>query len=105
MAMIGLVELWGDENLIPFMWSYLKALKKDDPWETRNLMLKLATLLQNEEAVELIEEFKTGINWFPEKTAQIEQERMATLQRFIETIERSGAPRIIEIKNEPGTQR
>ena len=103
MTMIELVELWGDENLIPFMWSYLKAFKKDYPWETENLMRELATLLKNQEALGLIEKFESGIYTDPEKEAQRELERKAILQKFIQAIERAGPPRIVEINNEPET--
>jgi len=68
-------------------------------------MRELATLLKNQQALELIEKFEDPIDKDPEKEAQREWGRRATLQRFIETIERSGAPRIVEINNEPETRR
>jgi hypothetical protein len=103
MELIELVEFWGDDNLVPFLWSYLKAFKKDDSWEIKNLMRKLATLLKNQEALELIDKFNISIykRWLNE--AQVMQEGKAILQQFIEAIERSGAPRIVEINNEPET--
>jgi hypothetical protein len=101
MDLIELVELWGDENLVPFMWSYLKASKKDYPWETVNLMRELATLLKNQEAMELTEKFKSVIYPNPESEAQKEQENKATLEKFIGAIERAGAPRTVDINNEP----
>ena len=103
MELIELVEFWGDDNMVPFLWSYLKAFKKDDSWEINNLMRKLATLLKNQEALELIDKFNISIykRWLNE--AQVMQEGKAILQQFIEAIERSGAPRIVEINNEPET--
>jgi hypothetical protein len=101
MDLIELVELWGDDNLVPFMWSYLKASKKDFLWETHTLMRKLATLLKNREALNLIEKFESGIYSNQEEEAQREQERRAILQQFIEAIEHSGPPRTVEINNEP----
>jgi hypothetical protein len=101
MDLIKLVESWGDENLVPFMWSYLKASKKDSPWETRDLMRELATLLKNQEAMELTEKFEGVIYSNPEREAQREHENKAILQKFIEAIERTGAPRTVEINNEP----
>ncbi len=101
--LIELVELWGDDNLVPFMWSYLKASRKDFPWDTRDLMLKIAILLKNQEALELTEKFESGIATDPEKEAKLEQERKAILQQFIEIIERAGPPRIVEINDEPET--
>jgi hypothetical protein len=101
MDLIELVEKWGDENLVPFMWSYLKAFRKDYPWETEDLMRKLATLLKNREALGLIEKFESAIYTNPEEEAQKEQERKAILQQFIEAIERAGPPRTVEINNEP----
>jgi hypothetical protein len=101
MDLIKLVESWGDENLVPFMWSYLKASKKDSPWETNDLMRELATLLKNQEASELTEKFESAIYTNSLDEAQREQERKAILQQFIEAIERTGAPRTVEINNEP----
>jgi hypothetical protein len=101
MDLIELVELWGDENLVPFMWSYLKASKKDFPWETEGLMRKLATLQKNQEALELAEKFESAIYTNSQEEAQSAQERKAILQKFIEAIERAGAPRTVEINNEP----
>lgn len=103
MELIQLVELLGDENLVPFMWSYLKAFKKDHPWETNALMHKLANSLMNQEALELIKKFDCGDYANTEERARIEQERETILQHFIQAIERSGAPRIVEINNEPET--
>jgi hypothetical protein len=97
MDLIRLVELWGDKNLVPFMWSYLKASRKDYPWETVNLMRELATLLKNQEAMELTEKFNCVIYPYPEREAQREQENQAILQKFAEAIERAGAPRTVEI--------
>jgi hypothetical protein len=101
MDLIKLVESWGDENLVPFMWSYLKASKKDSPWETQNLMFELATLLKNQEASELAEKFESAIYTNSLEEAQREQEIKAIFQKFIEAIERTGAPRTVEINNEP----
>jgi hypothetical protein len=101
MDLIKLVESWGDENLVPFMWSYLKASKKDSPWETRSLMRELAALLKNQEAMELTEKFEGVIYSNLVREAQREQEGKAILQKFIEAIERTGAPRTVEINNEP----
>ena len=101
MDLIKLVESWGDENLVPFMWSYLKASKKDYPWETWSLMRELAALLKNQEAMELTKKFEGVIYSNPEREAQREQENKAILQKFIEAIERTGAPRTVEINNEP----
>jgi hypothetical protein len=101
MDLIKLVESWGDENLVPFMWSYLKASKKDSPWETKNLMLELAILLKNQEAMELTEKFEGVIYSNLVREDQREQEGKAILQKFIEAIERTGAPRTVEINNEP----
>src|SRR5215831_768336 len=75
MDLIKLVESWGDENLVSFMWSYLKASKKDSPWETKNLMLELAALLKNQEAMELTEKFERAIYTNSLEEAQREQER------------------------------
>jgi hypothetical protein len=97
--LIELVEIWGDKNLVPFMWSYLKAYKKDYTWETKDLMRKLATNLKNQEALELTEKFKSWNYTSPESEAQGEQENKAILQKFLETIERSGPPRTVEINN------
>src|SRR5262245_33042914 len=99
--LINLAELWGDDNMAPFMWSYLNAYKKDAPWETKTLMHKLATLLKNREALEMVEKFDTGIYTNLIKEDRGEESRKAILQQFIEAIERSGAPRIVEINNEP----
>src|SRR5215831_7953642 len=88
-------------NLVPFMWSYLKASKTDSQWETSRLMYKLAILLENQEASELNEKFEKVIYSNSLEEAQREQERKAILQQFIESIERSGAPRTVEINNEP----
>lgn len=101
MDLIGLVEIWGDDNLVPFMWSYLKASKTDSHWETSRLMFKLATLLKNQEASELSEKFEKVIYSNSKEEAEREQEKKAILQQFIESIERSGAPRTVKIKNEP----
>ncbi|MBO0727465.1 MAG: hypothetical protein J2P52_17835, partial [Blastocatellia bacterium] len=78
-----------------------KASKKDSPWETKNLMLELATLLKNQEAMELTEKFEGVIYSNLVRDDQREQEGKAILQKFIEAIERAGAPRTVEINNEP----
>lgn len=101
MELITLVELWGDDNLVPFMWSYIKAFKNDDPWETHGLMRKLATLLKNQEAMELTEKLESWLISGRGGEAQRKQESKAILQKFIEAIEHSGPPRTVEINNEP----
>jgi len=63
-------------------------------------MYKLAILLENQEASELNEKFEKVIYSNSIEEAQREQEKKAILQQFIESIERSGAPRTGKIKNE-----
>lgn len=95
MELIELVELWGDENLAPFLWSHLKASTEGSRLGANLLMRKLATLLKNQKALELTEKYEDTVNsmrW---------PEQEAIFQRFIEVIERAGAPRPFEIKNEP----
>jgi hypothetical protein len=101
MDLIELVEIWGDDNLVPFMWSYLKASRTDSHWETSRLMFKLATYLKNQEASELSEKFEKVIYSNSKEEAEREQEKNAILQQFIESIERSGPHGTVEINNEP----
>jgi hypothetical protein len=99
--LIELVEIWRDENLVPFIWSYLKAFKGDDSWETGRLMNKIATILNNQEALILAEHYGGMIHLAQENEAQRSQMAQAILRRFIEAIERSGAPNTVEINNKP----
>jgi hypothetical protein len=99
MDLIRLVVMWGDDNLVPFMWSYLKASKTDSHWETSRLMYKLATLLKNQEASELVEKFDKVLYSNSIEEVQREQEKKAILRQFIESIERSGAPLTVKINN------
>jgi hypothetical protein len=98
--LIVLVELWGDEKLTPFIWSYLKAHKiahrGDQSYDIQILMRKLATILNNQEALKLVEMYESTGDWDQKGEAQ-----KAILQQFIEAIERSGPPQTVEINDKP----
>jgi hypothetical protein len=99
--LIELVEIWGDENLTPFIWSYLKSFKNDHLWNTKRLMTKLATSLNNYWARKLAERYDSLIDTDQEGAAIKLEFNQAILRQFIVAIERSGPPRTIEIKNQP----
>jgi hypothetical protein len=103
--LIVLVELWEDENLTPFIWSYLTAIKVarrgDQSWDIGRLMRTLATRLNNQEALKLVEMYESLSDWDQERESQRLEKNQAILQQFIEAIERSGAPNTIEINDKP----
>jgi hypothetical protein len=103
--LIELVEVWEDENLTPFIWSYLTAIKiarrGDEFWDIERLMRKLATRLNNQEALGLGERYENLSAWDRERESQRGERNQEILQQFIEAIERSGPPNTVEINNKP----
>jgi hypothetical protein len=103
--LVELVELWEDENLTPFIWSYLTAIKiasrGDQSWYIERLMRKLATRLNNREALRLVEMYESLSDWDREKESQRLERNQEILRQFIEAIERSGPPNTVEINNKP----
>ena len=87
--LIEVVELWQDEALIPFLWSFLKASKQDDYYITKELMRRITTALNYQEALALTEQFSK----LPYQSFINEQSARSTL------IECAGPPRLVEIKN------
>lgn len=92
--LLDLVDLWGDDGMPLFLWSYLQAGKKDHPYQTHRLMTKLAKALNNQAALKLAEQFG--------KIVCIEQglEHRALREQFIALIEQAGAPPLVEINND-----
>jgi hypothetical protein len=103
--LIELVELLEDENLTPFIWSYLTAIKiarrGDESWDIERLMRTLATRLNNQEALKLVAMYESLSDWHQERESQRLEKNQAILQQFIEAIERSSPPNTVEINDKP----
>jgi hypothetical protein len=98
--LIEVVELWQDETLIPFLWSYLKASKQDDYDITEELMRRIATALNHQEALALSEQFsKLLYQSFIDEQASAQKYRNL-VREFITLIECAGPPGLVEIKDE-----
>jgi hypothetical protein len=88
--------LLGDENLGSLLWSHLKAADQNSIWDAWHPMRKLAILLKNQEAWKLTEKYDAMTY-----ETKFYEEKKAIWRQFIKAIERAGAPRPFEIKNEP----
>jgi len=96
MALAEFGALIGDEILGSLLWSHLKAADQNSIWDAWHPMRKLAILLKNREAWKLTEKYDAGAY-----QSKFYEEKEAILRQFIKAIERAGAPRPLEIKNEP----
>jgi hypothetical protein len=101
LMLIELAEEWKDENLIPFLWSYLKAFKQNTPLLTQELMSRIADSFGNQAATTLVERF-SELDYESIKEGQQKglQEHHKLLDEFIRLIENLGPPRLVEIKTE-----
>jgi hypothetical protein len=99
LALLSLIDECGDENLIPFLWSYLKAGKQDDPYITSQLLSRVAAAIAGAEAEELVDQFETAIYGSDdEENPQPASEPSKALDEFFKRIESYGAPRLVVIK-------
>lgn len=95
-VLVELGALLGDENLGSLLWTHLKAANDNSIWGAWHPMRKLAILLKNQEAWELTEKYDQDTY-----RMKFDEEKKAIVRRFIKAVERAGAPRPFEIKNEP----
>jgi hypothetical protein len=111
-ALIELAEDWGDENFIPFLWSYLKTNQPDEPHVVTELIEQIAKPYPlNEDAQRMSTRYQNAANGISddegesdndddEASAKIPQplaDPHVLRAEFIKLIESLGAPRLVYI--------